>query len=153
MKLTENWQYRARIHFLQKEAIKCFKGEKHSNEDANFRKQIHNGYMPDECAEAFESFVNKHKNSIFSNEPLSFQELASYSTYFAMHPEKVLGKEVVTSSLHFPIQINGSKDDVINGIDLISKAKPTNDKAKRIRIAKAKVKVLKLKLKLAKAKK
>jgi hypothetical protein len=35
-----------------------------------------------------------------------------------LYPEKVCGKEVVTTSIEFPITIKGSKEDILNTIHI-----------------------------------
>jgi hypothetical protein len=59
-----------------------------------------------------------------------------------MHPEKVCGKTVVTTSRSFPLAVKATKDDVIKtvsaGIEIMQQT--------RVRIAKAKLKLLKLNL-------
>ena len=81
------------------------------------------------------------KTEDFSNAPLSFTEICSFNTWFAMHPEKIAGTEYITTSREFPIGIRGSKEDIIKTISI-------TDNEKRIRIAKAKalakLKILKL---------
>lgn len=69
-----------------------------------------------------------------SDAPLSFTELSSFNTWFAMHPEKVAGTELVTTSINFPITIKGTKEDIE---DTITKGLK-DDKQKRIRIVRAK---------------
>jgi hypothetical protein len=77
------------------------------------------------------------------NSPLTFLELCSWDTWFAMHPEKVCGETVVTTSRSFPLAVKASKDDVIRTItDGIEKFQFRS--TDRIRIAKAKLKLLKL---------
>ena len=78
-----------------------------------------------------------------SNEPLSFTEICSFNTWFFMHPQKIAGEEIITSSREFPITIKGTQEQVIQTI------KPTaNSNTKRIRIirdqAQAKLKLLQL---------
>lgn len=61
------------------------------------------------------------KNILMNEDPLKLSEITRFSTWFAMHPEKVAGKEKVTTSLFFPVKIEGTQDDVIrvikNGIN------------------------------------
>lgn len=56
------------------------------------------------------------KTGNYSNQPLSFEELTTYNTWFAMHPEKVAGIEKVTTSFQFPITIKGSKQLILDTI-------------------------------------
>jgi hypothetical protein len=61
-----------------------------------------------------------------------------------MHPEKVCGETVITTSHSFPLAVKATKEDVIRTIGAgIAKAQQT-----RIRIAKAKLKLKLLKLNL-----
>ena len=72
---------------------------------------------------------------------MNFVEITSGNKWFQMHPEKVAGIEIETTSRFFPIQVKGTKEDVLR----VTTGFSTNDK-KRKAIAKAKA--LKLKLKL-----
>jgi hypothetical protein len=101
------------------------------------------GFIHPNIKERFESRIESFpKLGIrLLNAPLTFTELCSFNTWFAIHPEKVAGTEVVTSSINFPITIKGTKDDIESTI-----AKGLGkDKDKRIRIAQAKA-AAKLKL-------
>ena len=49
----------------------------------------------------------------FSDVPLDFLELTRFNSWFALHPEKVAGKEVVSTSREFPITIKGTKEDIL----------------------------------------
>ena len=60
-----------------------------------------------------------------SNEPLTLTEKSTWNTWFAMHPEKQAGTEVVTTSVHFPITIKGTEQDIIDV--LTPKAIPVNN--------------------------
>jgi hypothetical protein len=89
------------------------------------------------------------KTESFSNEPLSFTELCSFNTWFAMHPEKIAGKEILTSSIQFPLTIIGTKEDIQRVIGLVDIGKNNkSNQQKRIRIARvkaqAKIKILQL---------
>jgi hypothetical protein len=52
------------------------------------------------------------------NEPLTFSELTRFNTWFSMCPEKVCGKEVVTTSIEFPITIKGTREDILDTIHI-----------------------------------
>lgn len=79
-----------------------------------------------------------------SNAPLTFTELCSFNTWFAIHPEKVAGTEVVTTSINFPVTIKGNKGTIENTLRIGLQ----DNKPKRIRInsakAAAKLKLLEL---------
>jgi hypothetical protein len=48
----------------------------------------------------------------FEDTPLKFSELTRYDTWFAMHPEKVAGNTVITTSRAFPLEVVGNENDV-----------------------------------------
>ena len=43
--------------------------------------------------------------------PLTFAELATYSTWFELHPEKVAGELTSGTSIYFPVIVKGTKAD------------------------------------------
>lgn len=108
---------------------------------------LRNGTLPDNDAVKtdFEILENEYfgKTDADNKTPLTFTELSSYNTWFYLHPEKIAGTEHLTTSREFPVNIKGSKEDIINTIKAGIKSNP--DKEKRIRIAKAKA-AAKLKL-------
>jgi hypothetical protein len=93
-------------------------------------KLLQNGYFPD--------FV--HNSSQSPQSPLTFLELCNWDTWFAMHPEKVCGETVITTSRNFPLEVKASCEDVERTV----RAGIANTQ-NRIRIAKAKLKLLNLK--------
>ena len=119
--------YRARLAAIAEE-IK-------SETDEKRIKLLQNGYYPD-----FQpSQVSHSSPSSHDNTPLTFLELCNWDTWFAMHPEKVCGETVITTSRSFPLAVKAGKEDVIRTVTAgIEKAK------NRVRIAKAKLKLLKL---------
>lgn len=44
---------------------------------------------------------------------MNFVEITSNDNWFKQHPEKIAGVEYETTSFHFPIQVKGTKDDVL----------------------------------------
>ena len=68
---------------------------------------LRNGYMPDPLITDWEEQ---------DNSPLSFAELCQWDTWFAMHPEKVCGQTVTTTSRSFPLKTKGTKEDVTRTI-------------------------------------
>lgn len=82
-----------------------------------------------------------------SNSPLTFEELATYSTWFYIHPEKIAGKEEVSHSRDFPIRIKGGQKEIEKTIST-TLTTSVSDKMKRLRLAKAKALALQLKLKI-----
>jgi hypothetical protein len=106
------------------------------------RVLLRNGVFPEEFNEA--ELIEEHlKQHSFSDEPLSFLGQTLFNTWFEMHPEKVAGKQIITSSREFPITIKGTKEDIIQTI----KGKQ-DDFAFQLEVkkrsAKAKLKLLKL---------
>jgi hypothetical protein len=56
----------------------------------------------------------KAKFTAYPQAPLSFTELCTFNTWFVLHPEKVCGQEVVTSSKEFPVTIQGDKAQILS---------------------------------------
>jgi len=105
-----------------------------SDEKNNNRVLLRNGFVPGELLEKFEKAVLAQLEGQKQNTgQLSFTELCSFNTWFAMHPEKIAGIEYVTSSREFPIMIKGTKDDIVQ---VVSNGLQGNQD-KRIRVAKA----------------
>lgn len=108
---------------------------------------IRNGvFLPELDAESLiQASLKEHK---LSNEPLNFMELCSFNTWFNLHPEKVAGKEIISSSREFPISIKGTKQDIIDAISN-SKKQISNSKDFSFQLE-LKLKTSKTKLKLLK---
>jgi hypothetical protein len=94
------------------------------------------GFVHPDLKERFESRIESFSKLGIkvSDTPLSFTELCSFNTWFAIHPKKVAGTEMATTSINFPITIKGTKEDIER---TITKGLG-NDKDKRIRIAQVK---------------
>jgi hypothetical protein len=54
----------------------------------------------------------KAKSKPYPHTPLSFTELCTFNTWFVLHPEKVCGQEVITTSKEFPVTIQGAKAQI-----------------------------------------
>ena len=102
------------------------------NEKTSPEELLKYGFVHEEIKDEVDSLI---ETATESNSPLSFTEITAFNTWFAMHPEKIAGKELLTTSREFPITIKGTKEDIIN---CISKDRSHTDNEKRIRIAKAK---------------
>lgn len=91
------------------------------------------GFVHPDLKERFESRIESFSRLGLkvSNAPLTFTELCSFNTWFAMHLEKVAGTETITTSINFPITIKGTKEDIERTIGKGLQ----DDKQKRIRIA------------------
>jgi hypothetical protein len=87
--------------------------------------------------------------------PLDFTELTRFNTWFALHPEKVAGKEVVTTSRYFPLTIKGTSVDVVNAIHrfISSDEHWQLERENEKEMNKLKAKAFRLKLKLLKYRK
>lgn len=71
----------------------------------------------------------------------NFIDITSNDKWFKQHPEKIAGVEIETTSFMFPIQVKGTKEDVLRVTGMLQ-----NNKEKHLAMAKAKA--LKLKLML-----
>lgn len=72
---------------------------------------LRNGVFPKTYNEN-ELVIEQMKTKAYSQEPLSFMELTRFNNWFALYPEKVAGKEVITTSREFPITIKGTREDI-----------------------------------------
>lgn len=154
----DNAYVRARIKCIQKN-IDALPVER--DKIGEVRTLLKQGFIPPEFYQQFNPEHTKEEDFIMvceplrehSNDPLSFAEIASFSSWFALHPGKVAGKEEATTSLHFPITIKGTKEDVVatlrKGMTVTAAAQsaPTN---KKLLHAKAKAKAITIKMKMMK---
>ena len=111
--ITPSW-LRARIAAIRKliEELPTSRDEKNPD-----RTLIRNGIIPEKQQKRFDEILDyEYKLSFALNEPLTFTEITSFNTWFVLHPEKVCGKEVITSSREFPVTIKGTKEDIIRTI-------------------------------------
>jgi hypothetical protein len=77
---------------------------------------IRNGVMRDKAKE--EMLVQARlQQQNYPNTPLSLMEQCSFNNWFAMYPDKICGKEVITSSREFPLSIKGDKTWIENTIN------------------------------------
>jgi hypothetical protein len=72
-----------------------------------------------------------------------FVQITSNNNWFSNHPEKIAGVEFETTSFFFPIQVKGTKQDVLRVTGML----PLADN-KKLKLAQAKMKMAKAKLKL-----
>lgn len=110
------------------------------------RELLKNGYVHPSIQDQFEQTVSELKNQV-SDAPLSFTETASLSTWFDIHPEKIAGKEIVTTSLFFPIKVEGSREEIekaiTGGTSDITPSKPKDIKLKlKLRAKAVKIKLM-----------
>lgn len=88
-----------------------------------YRVLLRNGVIPENLIREY-GYANEYnmitdwmKENKYDSKPLLFTEVTSFNTWFQMHPEKVAGNEWVTTSIHFPVSIKGTKDDIIKTVD------------------------------------
>ena len=74
---------------------------------------LRNGVFPLDYneEELVENYLKKNLVTLQESE-LSFTELSTYNTWFNLHPEKVAGKEIITTSRAFPVSIEGTREDI-----------------------------------------
>ncbi len=138
--------YRARLE-VYKQLIKEEVGANPSNDSIELRI-LRNGVLPTKLAVSYDKLIDKyHKQQ--SEKKLTFDEITRFNTWFEIHPEKIAGTEVITSSREFPIMIKGSVEDIIQ---TITPSIVPDKKDNRIRMAKAKAKARKRSLELMKIK-
>ena len=146
MKTENPAYYKARLDAIM-QLIKEEKGGDRTEKNNN-PVLLRNGIIPDELKSRYEkAFGKRHKAWIRSGnkQTLSFSDVTRFNTWFEIYPEKVAGKEIITTSREFPISIKGSETDILITITKTLQSRPEND---RMRIAKAKsaakLKLLKL---------
>jgi hypothetical protein len=111
--ITPSW-LRARITAIRKLIEELPANRDETNSD---RTLIRNGFIPESQKKRFNELLDyEYKLSFALNEPLTFTEVTSFNTWFVMHPEKICGKEVVTTSVQFPISVKGTKEDITRTI-------------------------------------
>lgn len=114
----DNAYYRARIAAIRRRT---------STQDVQVQKWLGCGYIPERLREDFNIFIKQELRN--DNSPLTFTELMTYNTWYELHPEKVAGTMVGSSSFYFPVLIKGTKKDVEN----MFKAALSNNKTKTFR--------------------
>ncbi len=72
-----------------------------------------------------------------------FAAITSDNNWFKKHPEKVAGVEFETTSIFFPIQVKGTKEDVFRVTGMADTPKKPSNK---LRTAKAKAKAILIQL-------
>ncbi|NCA80710.1 MAG: hypothetical protein EOM76_11110 [Sphingobacteriia bacterium] len=92
---------------------------------------LRNGVIADSINDSYLHLLNIELPKInqtnpANDQPLTFEELCSYNTWFEMHPEKVAGHEIITTSLQFPISIKGSKEDILKIFEFLDEKNDTD---------------------------
>lgn len=76
------------------------------------------GYDQNELIEAkmkkdySEQFTAWKADKAIEDEPLTFEELAKYNTFYALFPERILGENFFDTSRGFPIGVKGQEEEV-----------------------------------------
>lgn len=139
--------WRARLNAIEQIITEEKGGDRLENN--NNSVLLRNGIVPDEMKGRFDSAFKVHHNAWLQSgnkKPLSFSEITRFNTWFLIHPEKLAGKEIITTSRGFPISVKGTETDILMTITKTLQSKPSSSKkSKRVRIIKAKAKA-KLKL-------
>jgi len=139
--------YRARLAAFQ-QIIQEEAGDGR-DEKNNHSVILRNGVIPGGFEKRMNSLI-KEKQKDASNSTLSFEEITRFNTWFEIHPEKIAGNEIITSSREFPIKIKGTEEDIIRTVTPANLPDTNNNKDKRIRMAKARAIAKKRSLKLLK---
>jgi hypothetical protein len=108
----------------------------------NYSVLLRNGIIPDCMKKRYQKVLNEYKSQ-GNSMALSFDEITRFNTWFEMHPEKIAGKEIITTSREFPISVKGSEATILMTITKTLQEK--SNKNNRLRIAKTKAEA-KLKL-------
>lgn len=139
--MTTNGYYRARLEALYGLIEETKDKTAQRTTKLTPRELLKLGHILKEYLSVVNGRIKEQKD--VSNEALSFVEITTLNTWFAMHPDKVLGQEVVTTSLNFPLQIKGKREEVEQRLtEAIARIKQPNDKQKRAKLLKLKAKAL-----------
>lgn len=138
--MKPNSYYRARLRFIEKTLDELPKDPSKNGE----RRLLRYGVIRKEAviSQDIQAIALQEK---LPNTELAFLEKTRYNNWFAMHPEKVCGIEVITSSHEFPLGIRGTKEDIIK---TIRQAISTPINTPVMTKAKAKARALQIKLRL-----
>jgi hypothetical protein len=134
--------YLARI-----QTFNYFIGSMEANGEKNSpRELLKVGFVDESIREQIKEEIIVNQKFISDSDKLSFTDLTTFNTWYAMHPEKVCGIEKVTTSMNFPLKIIGDKDLIIKTIEQDLQNKVSD--YFKIEKENPKLKLLKLKLKL-----
>lgn len=74
----------------------------------------------------------------------NFVTITSNDNWFKKHPEKIAGVEFETTSFFFPIQVKGTKEDVLRVTGMLKDSGNLNLAKAKMKMAKAKLILLEL---------
>lgn len=136
--------YRARLEVFKQligeEVERC------QSKDSLDLRVLRNGLLPGRLRDEYARLI-KNKINDQDNKKLVFDEITRFNSWFEIHPEKIAGTEIITSSIEFPIKIKGTEEDIIQ---TITPSIIPDKKDKRITMAKAKAIARKRSLELMK---
>lgn len=106
--------WRARLDAIEQIIIEERGGDR--SEKNNNSVLLRNGIVPEELTERYNKAFKEHHIAWLKSgneQTLSFSEITRFNTWFQIHPEKVAGKEIITTSREFPISIKGTETDIL----------------------------------------
>jgi len=121
--------YKARLDAIEQIIIEEKGGDR--TEKNNHSVLLRNGIVPDTLKDRYDkAFTEHHKVWLRSGnkQELSFSDLTRFNTWFELYPDKVAGKEVITTSREFPISIKGSETTILTTITKTLQSKSTEPK-------------------------
>jgi len=139
--------YRARLEVFNQ--LISEEAQSYPSKDSPDLRVLRNGVLPGRLQATFDHGITKYMKDKRDN-VLSFDEITQFNTWFEIHPEKIAGNEIITSSREFPIKIKGTEEDIIRTVTPANLPDTNNNKDKRIRMAKARAIARKRSLKLLK---
>lgn len=138
--------WRARLDAIEQIILEEKGGDR--SEKNNNSVLLRNGIVPDVLKPRYEKALKENRNAWLQSDnkkPLSFSEITRFNTWFLIHPEKIAGKEIITTSREFPISVKGSETDILVTITKTLQSKHSDDRARIARAkAEAKLKLLNL---------
>ncbi len=138
--------WRARLDAIEQIIIEEKGGDR--SEKNNFSVLLRNGIVPLELKDRYDEAYRQHLKAWVQSgneQPLSFSEITRFNTWFLIHPEKVAGKETITTSREFPISVKGTETDILKIVNRTIQSKPNISRARIVRAkAEAKLKLLNL---------
>jgi hypothetical protein len=136
--------YRARLEVFKQ--LISEEVQSNPSKDSLDLRVLRNGVLPGRLRGEYEKLI-KNKIGGQDDKKLRFEEITRFNTWFDIHPEKIAGTEVITSSIEFPIKIKGTEEEIIQ---TVTPSNIPDKKEKRIRLAKGKAMARKRSLELMK---
>lgn len=105
------------------------------------------GFVPHNLRDEVNQELQKVKSN-FDRSPLTFTEMTSGASFYEANPSRIAGNQRMSSSIFFPVQVQGTKQDVLDTVNHILTTPKTTTKEHKMKKAKAKLAARKRKLKL-----